>query len=176
MITKEGKRCTCCGEFKLWEEFYEDLGNKDNKTSRCKKCNNIFRKKQLVIIIDNSGRTCTKCLIYKSWNRFNLDVTQITGYHTCCKNCHVASNRKYILRRNYDVSLEWYEDKLKRQNGVCEICKKACATGNPLGVDHNHTTGKNRGLLCSGCNLVLGNCRENPETLRRAAKYLEKYQ
>jgi len=63
---------------------------------------------------------------------------------------------------------------MNRQNYKCAIC----LTENPGGkgkfyIDHCHTTGKNRGLLCSCCNILLGQAKESKETLMNAIKYLE---
>lgn len=63
---------------------------------------------------------------------------------------------------------------LKAQQYVCLICLGADATGRRLAVDHDHTTGKVRGLLCGACNTALGKMRDSPEQLRRAADYLER--
>jgi hypothetical protein len=64
---------------------------------------------------------------------------------------------------------------LSEQSGVCKICGEPCPTyKHALAVDHNHTTGKVRGLLCNNCNNGLGRFRDNPQYLRAAADYLEK--
>lgn len=63
---------------------------------------------------------------------------------------------------------------LEAQGGVCAIC--GGVTGyKRLTVDHNHTTGKVRGLLCDLCNRALGNVKENTELLRQMIVYLRRY-
>jgi hypothetical protein len=93
-----------------------------------------------------------------------------------------AQQRHFSLKRYYGMSLEIYNLMLKSQNGVCAICKgnetyipKGHGTPKPLSVDHNHDTGAIRGLLCSNCNYIIGHCKENPEILLAAIKYLEKH-
>ena len=54
------------------------------------------------------------------------------------------------------MSLEQYNQMALAQNGVCAICKKENSNGIKLSVDHNHKTGKVRGLLCQRCNFVIG--------------------
>jgi hypothetical protein len=79
------------------------------------------------------------------------------------------------LLRHYGITLEHYKSKLKEQNGVCAICLRQDSYFS-LAVDHNHKTGKIRGLLCSQCNLALGKFNDNPEILNKAIIYLKNYQ
>lgn len=75
--------------------------------------------------------------------------------------------RRYQACRKYNLTHEEYDELLKQT--VCLICGES----GTLNIDHCHTTGKVRGRLCNSCNLGLGRFRDNPELLRRAAKYLE---
>lgn len=84
------------------------------------------------------------------------------------------------LNKQYKIRVEDYNRILESQGGVCSICKgneKSIAhTSNKirnLTVDHCHTTGKIRGILCSRCNRGLGFFRDNIENLKSALKYLE---
>jgi hypothetical protein len=61
------------------------------------------------------------------------------------------------------------------QGGVCAICYEPCNSGYDLAQDHNHTTQKNRGLLCGNCNRGIGNLRESPAILHRAIEYLNQW-
>lgn len=84
-------------------------------------------------------------------------------------------HRRSKFKRVYGITLDDYDLRLVEQEGRCAICKtlaEECPKG-ILFVDHCHTIGKVRGLLCSLCNFVLGNARDNVETLRNAAIYLE---
>src|SRR6185295_4439520 len=86
--------------------------------------------------------------------------------------------RRINLRRNYGITLEQYEMMLDAQDGVCVICKReeTVAHFTHLSIDHCHRTGEIRGILCSRCNIVIGQMNDNPELLRKAAEYLERYQ
>lgn len=75
------------------------------------------------------------------------------------------------LMRLYGLSVEDYLTLLSKQGGVCAICGVAPTT-RKLAVDHNHDTGKNRGLLCDNCNNGLGRFKDDPTRLRSAASYL----
>ena len=66
------------------------------------------------------------------------------------------------LKRKFGISLSEYNLKLKKQNGRCAICGKTPEQNRKmLAVDHNHVTGKNRGLLCSSCNICIGFIEKN---------------
>lgn len=87
------------------------------------------------------------------------------------------------LREKFNITLDDYIKMLDEQNGCCKICKnpetaKNVKYGNTmmLAVDHNHQTGKVRGLLCSRCNPALGAFNDSIETLKLAIKYLEEYE
>lgn len=82
--------------------------------------------------------------------------------------------RALFREKLYGVTQEQYEGMKAAQNGCCPICgRNENQLEKQLGVDHNHRTGKVRGLLCSRCNMILGQLNDDPTILRRAAKYLE---
>jgi hypothetical protein len=84
--------------------------------------------------------------------------------------------RRHNLKRNYDMSLEAYGAMLNAQGGVCAICKSASPGCHPnFHVDHDHTTGAVRALLCFECNRGLGAFKDKPELLLKAVAYLQKY-
>jgi len=88
--------------------------------------------------------------------------------------------KKQDLKRFYGVSLDWYKKTLADQNYSCAICKKpetlnCTRSGKPLNlsVDHCHSRGHIRGLLCSHCNRALGLFRDDPSVLASAIAYLK---
>jgi hypothetical protein len=77
--------------------------------------------------------------------------------------------------RKYGITVEEYDRILERQGGGCAICGRKDAGDSrrtTFHVDHCHTTGKVRGLLCSNCNTGVGKFEDDPERLERAAMYL----
>ena len=81
----------------------------------------------------------------------------------------------YLLRRNYNITLEDYNELFIKQEGCCAICHRhQNDLKRKLSVDHNHTTEKVRGLLCDKCNLTLGNVHENIQILLNMIHYLNK--
>jgi hypothetical protein len=79
-------------------------------------------------------------------------------------------NRSQGLKK-YGISTEEYENLLKIQDGKCAICSKE--DWRKLSVDHNHETGKIRGLLCMNCNAAIGVIERNIDKVR---EYLRKYE
>lgn len=87
----------------------------------------------------------------------------------------------HTMRAFYGITPEQYEAMLTAQDGKCAICGEGepAAHGRTgrqfrLSVDHDHSTGRVRGLLCQKCNRAIGLMGDNTETLRRALDYLER--
>jgi len=78
------------------------------------------------------------------------------------------------LKSAYGITPEKYDEMLAAQGGVCAICKNEDTKhkSNYFPVDHNHSTGEVRGLLCSTCNTGLGLFGDSIDTLMGAAAYL----
>ena len=81
-----------------------------------------------------------------------------------------AYRRRNFRKRLYGLTLEQFEAMSAAHDGKCTICGQP---ESPLHVDHDHVSGIIRGLLCDRCNKGLGAFRDNPESCRAAAKYLE---
>lgn len=82
------------------------------------------------------------------------------------------SHRKQRGLATYGLTLSEYELLLKQQDNVCAICKQICTSGRALAVDHDHATGKVRGLLCGNCNIGLGKFKDNEALVQAALVYL----
>jgi len=83
------------------------------------------------------------------------------------------SNLKARLKR-FGLTVEDYQSMLAAQAGGCAICGGQCKTGRILAIDHDHVTGRVRGLLCGNCNKGIGQFEDTPSLLRLAAAYLER--
>ncbi|RLD97123.1 MAG: endonuclease VII [Aquificota bacterium] len=83
--------------------------------------------------------------------------------------------REYNLRRRYGIGIEDYDKMLKKQGGKCAICGIRPKPGKHLDVDHNHKTGRVRGILCRYCNSkLLKHLRDNKVRAAGLVKYLTK--
>lgn len=90
------------------------------------------------------------------------------------RDAHVAAIRRRNLRKMYGITVEQYDQMLVEQNGGCALCEKP-PDKRRLSVDHDHATGKVRGLLCKHCNFMIGLAREQPKVFQAAIAYLEKH-
>lgn len=120
-----------------------------NKTSRCKEC-----EPGTLRPAPYPGPRCA------------------THHRLATKATKQRDHDAYVAR-TYGVSRGFYEKLLNAQNGRCAICQRATGKARRLAMDHNHLTGAPRGALCGPCNRVIGTWFDNPETFRRAARYLE---
>lgn len=128
---------------------------------------------------------CPECDTTKPLGDFYLDTTK-GWYSRRCKACTIAaadrwrranpekvarSQRNSALRRNYGLTENDLNGMLASQRQRCKICC-VTITIKSLVVDHDHETGKLRGLLCSQCNRGLGLLKDDPAVIRSAIRYL----
>jgi hypothetical protein len=122
---------------------------------------------------------CRDCEEIKPLDGFVRSKASPTGRGSYCKPCQNArtyesrqrlhgSSREYHLRRRYGMGVKVFEAILAEQDGKCLICERP----DPEHVDHDHETGKVRGILCFNCNQGLGNFRDDIRSLIRAVNYL----
>lgn len=116
--------------------------------------------------------------------RYQLEARQVRRCRVCANeesNKWQISNpdrfkksmRDYQRRLRYGVTEKQCEEMLEKQGGVCAICGLP-PTEKSLCVDHDHVTGKFRGLLHRVCNTGIGNLKDSAELCRKAANYLER--
>lgn len=94
-------------------------------------------------------------------------------YAEANKETIAEGHRRRQLKARYGLSVASYNLLLHMQAGGCAICGTV-PSKKKLHVDHNHATGKVRGLLCSNCNVSIGLLYDNPALLDKAAIYLRK--
>lgn len=112
-----------------------------------------------------------KAAAYKRWREKNKEKHAQRNREWYQKNPGKVQDN--VLKQKFGITKEIYDSMLSEQNGVCAICEKTCKSGRRLAVDHCHSTGKVRGLLCIKCNNTLGKVDDNVNILRRMIGYLE---
>ena len=103
-----------------------------------------------------------------------LEATKDNFYHKkdyLCKACAKKKSTRITRETKFDVSQAKYDIMLDKQNGVCLICGEPPGKKS-LAVDHDHTSGEVRGLLCTSCNRGLGYFRDDVDILKQAITYL----
>lgn len=140
------KTCTKCSKAKELTEFYKSKRHKDGFYSICKDC-------------------CKKAAreAYKI-NPHRIKKNQETYF----KN-NPDAKRRIFIKYKYGITLEEYDLMYSNQKGRCAICNEKKSK---LCIDHNHTTGEIRGLLCKQCNHAIGLLKEKITSLRSAISYL----
>lgn len=169
-----GRVCTVCGEWKEAPFFHVHASRRHQKTGGLKPwC-----------------RPCKARLQGESRQKALDHFRRIEGASRRRESPEIAKNRymrgrHYALKNKFGISLDDYLSLLDRQNGKCRICDMTIRAFSYKGgkgaresacVDHDHTTGKVRGLLCNPCNTGLGLFGDVPGRLEKAALYLRSYQ
>lgn len=86
-----------------------------------------------------------------------------------------AREKVLVLKRQHGLTPAEFESLLKIQGGVCAICKKSEWNGKRPHIDHDHRTGKIRGILCGKCNRALGFIDDDPDIALAIIEYLNKF-
>jgi hypothetical protein len=162
------KRCNVCGELKPLEDFYKAAGMRDGHRNDCKSCNLAARAAKYA---DNPAPYIARV---KKWQQENAE--RLNAYHREYRKRpeRKARERETYLLRKYGIKVEDYDRRLEEQGGVCAICKEARPEERTLHVDHDHVTGKIRGLLCFRCNNAIGDLRDDIELVFRMLDYLDR--
>lgn len=141
-------------------------------------------------------KACCDCKTVKPVEDFAWQRKASGNWHrgSVCRPCRARRTRAWNakhrrtkvrdrnLRRDYGIGLAEYNALFSEQAGACAICGDTVMptdtrTGEPyqMGVDHCHTCGAVRALLCRSCNNGLGCFRDDPERLKKAIEYLAKH-
>lgn len=156
------KRCRVCGESKPLSEFSKNTGARDGHRNECKPCIAAASRRYYAENRDRVGEAVREYRVRHPEEIRNRKRAWLTP----------ERSRRYWLRHRYGITEAEYAAMAQRQGGRCAICRELPADEQVLHVDHNHKTGALRGLLCGHCNRLLGQAKENPETLLTAAAYL----
>lgn len=127
-----------------------------------------------------TAKTCTRCNTEKPIDDFALKPNDSILRTSHCRQCRNESRARFARtspNEMFGLSAEQYKELLNKQNGVCAICNGKAnhrrMKHTELCIDHCHETGAVRGLLCSRCNLGIGNFGDNIDLMLEAVKYLQ---
>ena len=143
------KVCTRCSTRKRIRYFA--LRRNGHVGSWCRKCANAYSRMY--------ARTSEKN------KRWRIEYRKTSGYRW--------AHSELYFKKTYGIDYEDWARRYERQESCCAGCGFQFDFAKPIHVDHNHTTGAVRGLLCTTCNLALGASKDSPGTLRKLADYLE---
>lgn len=133
-------------------------------------------------------KKCKNCGVIKERSEYYKDARRKDGITAYCKPCKLEINQSWrdsnpekyskavtdmnwkAKERRYGISKEQFFDMLNMQNYLCAICKDIIDES--AHIDHCHSSGKVRGLLCANCNKGLGMFKDNVNYLKSAIDYL----
>lgn len=186
------KFCSDCGALRPASAFTKDKRQRDGlafycrdharqrvRESKLRRLGPPQSRHRLDRVVPDGSKWCPDCDQVKSLDNFPATRANATGRHTYCKPCHNArgratleklgGSRTYHLKRRYGITAAEADAMLEAQDGVCAICREAPA----VHVDHDHSTGAVRALLCFNCNGGLGQFKDDPLVLHAAAYYVQ---
>jgi len=138
------KTCRTCETKKDFSEFHKGITNKDGYRPHCKECRNKYNQE---------------------WYSENIDTVK--------SKYSYEKNKHYKLKKTFGIGYQEYLHMLAAQDNCCGICGTDESGARAFAVDHCHTTGNIRGLLCGNCNSGIGHLKDDVELLKRAIQYLE---
>lgn len=185
-LFNDGKhKCQKCNQVQNISQFNVHKMGRLGIETTCKNCKQYG--KYNIVLNSGSLRTCRKCG-KKATSVDGLDLfvkssSSAFGRFNLCKECHTSSdsnryhNNSLEKRvKKFGISVDEYNSMIAKQNNSCAICKKHKdvfeGRGKNFHIDHCHTSGKVRGLLCSHCNTGLGQFKDNIQSLENAIQYL----
>lgn len=161
------KSCSKCKLSKEKNNFAKQPRAKDQLQSICKVCQAEATRKWY----QENKEYCRE----KRYDRYkkNQERDNETVRRFLKKN--PGKTKEYHLRAKFGIEKEQFNKMLTEQNNSCDICNNEFTKTLLASVDHNHSSGKVRGLLCGQCNTGIGLLKENEQTLLNAIEYLRKH-
>lgn len=161
LIGKGTKFCYGCNKELPLTAFGKDKHRKDGLTTKCRECRN---KRNLDYMHNHPD-------LQKRHNEQNKENRKKYYGDPVRKRKY----RNFALQKAFGLTVDDYDIMLKRQDGVCAICKRhrIAARTYHMVIDHNHKTGVTRGILCNWCNRALGLLGDNIQFLENAIVYLK---
>ncbi|MCY0952407.1 endonuclease VII domain-containing protein [Streptomyces sp. H27-S2] len=181
-MSNGSKWCRGCGRDVPLSGFAADRNRGDGLQPRCRGCvaaygAEHYRRRQAArgkaveekVDVPVGHKSCRQCGEVKSHGDWHKNATASDGLSTRCKACRAVQGRASHLKRSYGITEAQRDEMIASQDGLCVICRLGPAEH----VDHDHQTGRVRGVLCFSCNAALGQFKDRPDVIRRAAAYVE---
>lgn len=147
-----------------------DCGNEIQITSGQIKIQKHCRQCFGSVAYSGDEKCCTKCKNWKSIESFPASSKSKSGRHSYCYSCMAEYRRTWLRKSFYGITNEEYNEAFKAHGGKCAMCGRY----EELVIDHCHSTGKFRGLICRLCNGLLGRFKDSTDQLQNAIDYLTK--
>ncbi|CAL9621790.1 hypothetical protein SUDANB145_05856 [Streptomyces sp. enrichment culture] len=172
------RRCSRCAERKPRSAFASDKSAPDGLQAYCRECSAEYcrqrqeakgKKVRVEVPVPRGHKRCPRCEQAKPYAGWERNKSSSDGWSSYCRECRAERNRISYFRREYGLTPAESDGLIAEQQGVCCICLAAPAEH----VDHCHETGRVRGVLCFSCNAALGQFKDRPDAIRRAAAYVE---
>jgi hypothetical protein len=160
------KRCSSCKELKPLDAFYRAAGMKDGHRSECKVCNLAAKKRRY------DADPAAHIARVKRWQQDNAERLNAYRREHNARPERKRAMRDGYYRRTFGITADDFDAMLAAQGGCCAICGQRPEREASLHVDHDHLTGRIRGIVCLNCNQGLGKFGDDPAVLERAAAYL----
>jgi hypothetical protein len=166
------KRCIKCGVEKPLSEYTIHNRKKGQHRNFCHECEKQWIRKYHKT---DQGKQKAKEWIDNNKEKI-LEYREIYKTDILKQERSKAYHRARWLRLNFNMTVDDYMDMFEKQDGKCLICgiDKNILNKN-FAIDHDHTTGKVRGLLCHNCNVSIGLMKDSPFLLHKAAEYLDSF-
>lgn len=172
------KQCKKCGQPKDESEFRK---YPDYTSGACKDCEREYHTQYLrkskeaplylrEELIPQGKSYCGRCEQVKPLIQFRKSTHTQMGYEGTCKGCKAELQRINRLGKLYNLTQDEYHRMIVLQGNTCAICGNTF--GDKVCVDHDHSTGKVRGLLCDTCNRGIGLLKDDTRILLSAISYL----
>lgn len=160
-------RCSRCNEMKPSSLFNRDNSRPSGYGNKCKPCQKEYHSEWRK---DNAKYEEYQSLYYEQ-NKERINERN-TNYYYANKDWLLPKMNANRFFKKFGITQEDAKTLLDSQGGVCAICHTDTPTEKGWCVDHCHTTGKIRGILCSKCNSGIGFLNDDPELCKRAIAYL----
>ncbi len=197
--TRDGMfaRCKACmyAHTEQWRAANPDAARASMARRKARRLARIasFPPVEKILRITPEGKLCSGCGVRKPVTQFTTDRANVDGRSHRCRDCARAAHRTWRsinsveLRKRYSrlhrlrkfgMTADDFVGLLSAQDYKCPVCSSELLLGLGKGknacVDHDHESGKVRGILCSSCNRAIGLLKDEILLLRKAVSYLQR--